>query len=179
MKKLLALILAAVMIPAASLALPPAQQSIEIRDIVKILSYENLLKLADMVDEYLVEKSGKTAFEIKLDAMSDAELLALNRRVQTRLFSEKLVNGVKVPEGVYSVGTDIPEGSYRVEMIHNSEYDACVIDVYDAAGTETYFTSLGFPGSSYEIGKLTIRSGDSISILGGTVIFYAYSGLFN
>ena len=176
MKKLIAMILAALLIPAASFAVPPAEQRIEIRDIVQILSYENLLKLADMVDEYLVEKSGKTAFEIKLDAMSAADLLALNHQIQLKLFSQQLVEGVRVPEGVYRIGEDIPAGTYRIEMEKGNEYDSAGLSAENTKGEYTFISMLGFPGSTYEIGKLKLNDGDTVTI-SGSLIFYAYSGL--
>ena len=180
MKKLIALILAALLIPSASFAVPPVEQRIEIRDIVQILSYENLLKLADMVDEYLVEKSGKTAFEIKLDAMSAADLLALNHQIQLKLFSQQLVDGVTVPAGTYIIGEDIPSGTYRIGYKGLYEYDFCSFMAINADDENflSYTTILGYSGSP-EIGKITLPEGTELTIQNGSVIFYAYSGLFN
>ena len=137
MKKLIALILAALLIPAASLAAVP-----------------------------------------DISALPEAELLELNRQIQLRLFSQQLVDGVTVPDGVYTVGEDIPAGTYRIVYNQGGEFDFCSFLAINEAALDSFMTILGYGGSS-EIGKLALSEGTVITLERGSVIFYAYSGLFN
>lgn len=109
--------------------------------------------------------------------LSSEELIELNRQIQLKLFSEKLLDGITVPSGVYTVGTDIPEGTYRI--VYHMPYDTafCSFHLQEAEGG-IYSTLLGF-GSSTEIGKIYLRNNAYVSIDGGDVVFFPYAGLFN
>ena len=105
------------------------------------------------------------------------ELIELNRQIQLKLFSEKLIDGITVPSGVYTVGVDIPEGTYKI--VYHMPFDTafCSFFLREAEGG-VYATQLGF-GSSTEIGKIYLKNNAYVSIDGGSVVFYPYVGLFN
>ena len=137
MKKLIALILAALMIPAASIASVP-----------------------------------------DISGLTRDELLELNRQIQLTLFSQQLVDGVTVPAGTYTVGEDIPAGTYRIVYNPKTEYDYCSFLALNEAEVFGYTTILGY-GSSSEIGKINLTENTEVTIEQGSLVFYAYSGLFN
>ena len=111
-----------------------------------------------------------------ISGLTRDELIQLNHEIQTKLFSQQLVEGVRVPEGVYRIGEDIPAGTYRIEMAKGSDYDSAGLSAVNTKGEYTFISMLGFPGSTYEIGKLALNDGDTVTI-SGSLIFYAYSGL--
>lgn len=114
-----------------------AEQTIEIRDIVSMLSYENLLKLNDMIDEYLVEKSGKTAFQIRLDSLSYDELVDLKDKINLSIWNSQEWQEVTVPEGVWEVGKDIPEGHWTIRLaVENDLANIVYSDILDEYGKD-------------------------------------------
>lgn len=112
-----------------------------------------------------------------ISGLSSDELIELNHQIQMKLFSEKLVDGITVPSGVYTVGADIPEGIYRV--VYHMPYDTAFCSFYlQEAEGGTYSTLLGY-GSSTEIGKIFLKNNAYVSIDGGDVVFFPYAGLFH
>ena len=117
--------------------------------------------------------------DVDLSSMSADELLALNKQISLDLFEKQaLVDGVKVPAGQYTVGDDIPAGTYRIE--YRGSLNTSFVS-FMASNEETWLsfsTILGFDSSS-EIGKLELPEKTHIEITGGDVYFYTYTGLFH
>ena len=109
--------------------------------------------------------------------LTDGELIDLISLIQLKLFSSKMIDGVNVPAGVYTVDVDIPEGAYTIKYVPPFETAFCSFFLREEDGG-SYSTLLGYGGSS-EIGKIFLKKGATIWIDGGDLIFYAYSGLFN
>lgn len=110
-----------------------------------------------------------------ISGLSHDELIQLNHQIQLRLFSEQLVNGVKVPPGTYTIGEDIPAGSYRVEV----EGENGMYAVYDANGEPTDSSLCGSFHDVLEFGKLILTEGTTFEIKYTTFVLYPYSGLFH
>lgn len=110
-----------------------------------------------------------------ISGLSHDELIQLNHQIQLRLFSEQLVNGVKVPPGTYTIGEDIPAGSYRVEV----EGENGMYAVYDANGEPTDSSLCGSFHDVLEFGKLILTEGTTFEIKYATFVLYPYSGLFH
>jgi hypothetical protein len=113
-----------------------------------------------------------------ISGLTEAELIELNRKIQLRLFSEKLVEGVEVPPGVYMVGEDIPEGKYRVEYRTENKYSLATFDAYREEPFFSFQSILGYT-NPYEIGKIELSNGIKIRIENASLFFYGYSGLFD
>ena len=109
-----------------------------------------------------------------ISGLTHNELIELNHRIQMRLFSEKLMNGVNIPVGRYTVGEDIPAGSYRVAI--SAENGLIVIYSPDEKTVCSY--ALGLVYDVYEIGKITLEEGQIFDLSYGSVTLYPYSGLF-
>lgn len=104
------------------------------------------------------------------------ELIELNHQIQARLFSEQLVSGVTVPPGRYTIGEDIPAGTYRIEITGGTGF----FDVYDKEGGRNTMT--GLTGELYsvtEIGKIEFVDGNILALYNSTFIFFPYAGLFD
>ena len=112
-----------------------------------------------------------------ISGLSKAELLELNRQIQLKLFAENLLEGVTVPSGVYTVGVDIPEGSYKIVYHMPFETAFCSFSLLEEKGG-MYSTFLGFGGST-EIGKIYLQNNAIVTIDGGDLVFFPYAGLFN
>ena len=112
-----------------------------------------------------------------ISALTLEELIDLNYQIRLRFFSEKLMNGIRIPAGVYTVGVDIPEGAYRVEYRPPYETAFCTFTLVEQNGA-AYSTLLGF-SSSNDIGKIYLQNLATVTISGGEVFFYDYSGLFD
>ena len=111
-----------------------------------------------------------------LSGMTADELLDTIRAAQALLFSEQLVNGVRVPQGTYIVGEDIPAGTYRIEITDGTGF----YDLYDKPDGRLLQT--GLTGSLYdvtEIGKITLEDGNALKFVNSTFIFYPYTGIFH
>ena len=101
-----------------------------------------------------------------ISGLSEEELIELSHQIQMILFNEKLINGVDVPAGEYTVGTDLPAGTYRMVIV---EEQKMAID-------ESF---LGEYWGVTEIGKITLSDGNILRISGNTLRLFAYTGLFN
>ena len=113
--------------------------------------------------------------------MTYEELQTVNSSIQLKLFEKQsLADGVKVPSGEYIVGKDIPSGTYRIEYQPLTEYDfVSFLAVNENDETWLSFhTIIGFSGTS-EIGKLELPDETKVSISGGDVYFFTYTGLFH
>ena len=122
--------------------------------------------------------SAEDLFEKKLGDLTFDELMLINKNIQIRLFKkEAAVDGVKVPAGEYIVGEDIPAGTYRIEYRPMTDYSFCMFTAYNEETWLSFYTQLGFD-SSTEIGKLELPRDTHISITGGDLYFYTYTGLF-
>ena len=111
-----------------------------------------------------------------LSSLTADELLDVIRTAQALLFSDQLVNGVRVPQGTYVIGEDIPAGTYRIEITDGTGY----YDVYDKPNG--YLVHSGITGKSYnvtEIGKITLEDGNVLELVNSTFIFYPYTGIFH
>ena len=111
-----------------------------------------------------------------LSSMSPDELLTLIRDAQLLLFSAELNAGVKVPQGTYIIGEDIPAGTYRIEITGIGGY----YDHYDKK--DGYKLATGLTGSTYdvsEIGKIILEEGNVLVIRNSTFIFFPYTGVFH
>ena len=111
-----------------------------------------------------------------LSGMTTDELLDTIRAAQSLIFSEQLVNGVRVPQGTYIIGEDIPAGTYRIEITDGTGF----YDLYDKPDGRLLQT--GLTGSLYdvtEIGKITLEEGNALKFVNSTFIFYPYTGIFH
>ena len=113
-----------------------------------------------------------------ISGLSTDELIELNHQIQLRLFSEQLVNGVKVPPGSYVIGEDIPAGTYRVDFPVVSDLLMGLFMAYteDYSDYATYYIG---ENNTTAIGKVELKEGMTLEISDTTAIFYAYTGLFN
>ena len=115
-----------------------------------------------------------------ISGLTNEELIELNRQINLRLFSEKLINGARIPIGVYTVGVDIPAGSYHVELESNLTNSLISIHYIDEKGEERVNGSfmLGDIYGAYEVGKMTLEDGQFVEIEFSPAVFFPYSGLF-
>ena len=108
--------------------------------------------------------------------LSHDELIELDQQIHLRLFDEQLIEGVRVPQGTYIIGEDIPAGTYRIEITDGTGY----YDVYDKPDGKLIYS--GITGKSYnvtEIGKITFDDGNILELVNSTFIFYPYTGIFH
>ena len=131
--------------------------------IILILAMLPVIALADLPD---------------ISGLSTDELIELSHQLQLRLFSDQLVNGVKVPPGSYVIGEDIPAGTYRVDFPVVSDLLMGLFMAYteDYSDYVTYYIG---ENNTTAIGKVELKEGMTLEISDTTAIFYAYTGLFN
>ena len=108
--------------------------------------------------------------DFDLSAMSVDELAALNKAVVMELMSREDFKEVPVPPGEYTIGEDIPEGTYSVKVAND---DYAMIEIYKNGTLNDAYTVLaGTP-----VGKIVLVKGQTISISFFSVIFMPYAGL--
>lgn len=110
--------------------------------------------------------------------LTEVELHELQRQIQLKLFSDKLVDGVKVSPGVYVVGKDIPEGEYRIEYQTEDKHALATFSAYREEPFFSFSSVLGYSGP-YEIGKIELTAGITVRIESDSLYFFGYSGMFN
>ncbi len=104
-----------------------------------------------------------------LKAMTYEELLALRAAINAELIARGFEKEVTVPAVVYTIGEDIPAGSYTIRtnaimvVVTTQDEQGDLGDMYSVTSAEG-------------IGKITLLDGHTISI-SGSVIFAPYVGL--
>ena len=109
-----------------------------------------------------------------ISGLTNEELIELNHQIQMRLFSEKLAEGVNIPVGTYTIGEDIPAGSYRIET--SSDLGVLLVTSPDGKSIGTYL--LGTTYDTLEIGKIVLEEGQTFELSYCSVTLLPYSGLF-
>ncbi len=111
-----------------------------------------------------------------LTGLTKDELHAVIQEAQSILFSTNLNEGVRVPQGTYIIGEDIPAGTYRIEISDGTGY----YNVYDKP--DGFVITAGLTGPIYdisEIGKITFESGNVLELVNSTFTFFPYTGIFH
>lgn len=133
--------------------------------------------------------SGTAAAEdVDLSSMSFNELVALRDQLNLAIWNCQEWQEVTVPEGVWTVGEDIPAGhwSVRVAAEHDYLYVSCFdrlneIEKRPANGSKLYMQDIASPGYS-AFGEIIPESADIILEDGwffkctGAVVFTPYAG---
>lgn len=110
--------------------------------------------------------------EIDLKSMSTEDLQALYTKVVMELLS-RTDTSVELTQGIWVVGRDIPSGRYNLKAdnvivsVYKSE-DSAIDEVYSEM--RSYYTLSSLIGSN-EVGNLTLREGEAVSIEIGNVKF--------
>lgn len=103
-----------------------------------------------------------------------------NEAAQRILFEHYAASaeGVKVPAGNYTVGVDIPSGTYRIEYHGTIDTDFVSFLASNESTCFGFTSILGFTGAS-EIGKIELTDDTAVQISGGDVYFFYYTGIFH
>lgn len=110
--------------------------------------------------------------ETDLKSMSTEDLQALYTKVVMELLS-RTDTSVTLTQGIWVVGRDIPSGRYNLKAdnvivsVYKSE-DSAIDEVYSEM--RSYYTLSSLIGSN-EVGNLTLREGEAVSIEIGNVKF--------
>ena len=109
------------------------------------------------------------AFAEDLSALSYDDLVALNQKVTAEIMGRPEWKAVEVPPGVWTIGVDIPAGTYSLSCV--DKYGASVTVFKDGKQVDFRTASEKMP-----IGKYTFEDGMSIS-LNRTMVFAPPKGL--
>jgi len=107
-----------------------------------------------------------------ISGLSTDELIELNHLIQMKLFSEKLNDGIRIPQGTYIIGEDIPAGSYRVLI----EGDSGSYQLY-RGNTLILNGIVGTYFNLNEVGRIILSDGNVLQLNQCVFIFYPYTGL--
>ncbi|MBE5792440.1 MAG: hypothetical protein E7322_09835 [Clostridiales bacterium] len=106
------------------------------------------------------------------DSYTTEELISLRVSINVELLLRGAEKDFVVPIGVYTVGEDIPAGSYTVRAVTYG-----YITLYEDADS-FYSFSEGINNADGEyIGKLTLEKGNIVKVLSGRLLFSPYQGL--
>lgn len=115
--------------------------------------------------------SGAAFAEINFDDYTVEELMALKSQIHTEIIKRRIDDTtVRVPMGTYTVGIDIPAGSYTL----TGGSDVAMITLYSPNGDIITFHSLYFQD---KIGRIDLESGQKVEIQFGGIIFMTYRGI--
>lgn len=109
----------------------------------------------------------ETKPEINLDNMTLTEIKELYLQVSSALYTEVLIKGTVIPLGNYTIGTDLPEGSYIITFEWD-EYDQYgdgrhEVRVRDESGNTDYDRTeyLSYPKNQF---KVSVSNGEILEI---------------
>ena len=136
-------------------------------------------KLLSVILAALILTSAAALAEVDLSGMSYAELLALRNQVQQELITRPEWKEVTVPPGLWTVGEDIPAGSYTLtKALKRDSGNVCVWgkdkDDYKSDGGLLLNTTLG--SNREMLGKVVLKDGNKLEIQ-CTVIMSPVKGL--
>lgn len=109
---------------------------------------------------------------IDLSSLSNEELLNLPQAISAEMISRGLVKSAQLGSGKYTVGKDIPAGSY---IITNEYKYSMNIHVVNRSGKTAYNLALWKTGE--ETGKIELNEGDVLDI-NGNILLTVYTGVF-
>lgn len=101
------------------------------------------------------------------------ELIELETALQAEKINRGLAKAATVYSGIYTVGVDIPAGTYRVETLKGA---ADHLKVYDKTGRRIGNYAVGTASNRSPIGKLVLEDGYTIEFSDCTLKFIVYSG---
>ena len=113
-----------------------------------------------------------------LSGLTHDELIELNQKISLLLFSEKLINGVEVPAGEYTVGKDIPSGTYYIEIIYPKSGGHLTVYKSEESRVAINESFLGEYWGVVKIGKIEFSDGNIVRISDNALRFFPYTGLF-
>ena len=120
-------------------------------------------------------------YRLKRHGMSDEDILQMYdltiSEMQRRGLSPIRSGGVAVPPGLYQVGVDIPQGTYRLEF-PDDDLDYGFITLFDENKEMTHFLNVGKLHHVQVFGKLELIDGMYFQLTDTTATFYPYTGLF-
>lgn len=128
--------------------------------------------------------------EINLDALSFQQLAALRDRIQLVMMQRDEWQEVTVPQGVYEVGKDIPEGEWTISAAPGGSSIVIICDALDRTGASDsysgkYHEMFQIDSKSYiyyseGVSRLTVnanlKSGLYVVIKISGVVFTPYTG---
>ncbi len=149
-----------------------------------------LLALGLMTPALALIKTGSgSGSGVDLSGLSFEELVALKDQVNRAMWDCEEWQEVTVPQGVYTVGDDIPAGHWSIAPVEGGRSWVKWTDALDESGKDIdfsgdiYFSELIYSkdSSSYSNGDLTsvdieMKNGQFIIVTTGDVVFTPYSG---
>ena len=108
-----------------------------------------------------------------LSSYTDEELISLETAIQSEKIARGMGKSATVYSGKYTIGVDLPAGTYRVET---SKGAADHLEVYNASGKKIASYAIGTASNRSPIGKLELHDGETIQFDSCTLIFTVYSG---
>lgn len=157
-------------------------------------AYQHLLHYADTISFVSSPSSSneKNAVEINFDlsGMSYDELVALRDQINLAMWNSAEWQAVTVPQGIWKVGVDIPEGHWTIKPVEGVYAYVTYGSTLEENGKEVsykskdyYSESIFSPTSSvYDHGEdmfqidIDAKSGSYIEVERGDVVFMPYSG---
>lgn len=124
------------------------------------------------------------ASSIDLEVLSDDEILVLAQRLQAELVKRKIEKTATLPDGSYTIGKDIPAGTYILKGMHEGTWWTSVylytaeemLKEEDSRKPEKDITL--FDSSGEKVYRLVLRDGDVLIVSGkGKVTLTISSGL--
>lgn len=141
--------------------------------------------IAILLSALLLSSCGlAAAASIDLAALSDDEIIALSQRMQEEFVNRKIEKTATLPDGSYTIGKDIPAGTYILKGIHEGTWWTSIYlytaqemlkeeDIRKAEKDITLFDSSG--EKAY---RLVVADGDVLIVSGkGKVTLTISSGV--
>ena len=118
----------------------------------------------------------------KFIVMTDDEILEMYDLIMTQIERRNLspystAKGVTVPPGRYTIGVDIPAGTYRLEF-PDDDFDTGMIYIYSTSEYPDRWYTVGKFAQVQMFGKLELAEGEILDLQDTTATFFTYAGLF-
>lgn len=123
----------------------------------------------------LVCSASSEIIAVPLSGLSQDELIALRDQIHQELLDRGIEKEVLVPMGVYTVGTDIPAGTYTVKPV---SMEGTLFELYaDEAMTDALMSDYLSTYTGNYIGKVELKEGNVVVIENANLTFAPYQGL--
>ena len=97
--------------------------------------------------------------------LTTQELIAMRKQVDEEIHSRPEWKEVEVPTGTWTVGTDIPAGTYSIRGLDAKRYGT----VYIYPKNEEHFDNFYSIGDGNVIGKVVLQEGDRVQNTGAVI----------
>ncbi len=120
----------------------------------------------------------QTSESIDLTKLSDEEIVSLNKSIQEEIVARNIEKSAVLQPGQYTIGRDIPAGTYNFSAKYESETSYIFVEVYaDGGKGERLFYQHVFHDDGEVNWTLTLNEGELLKFTDGEITMTVSAGI--